>query len=298
MARRYSFINILNQYLKKGMVEHGLAPKTQKLYWELAVPLKRYFRGYYLAYYAEEVEGRHLNGSTVDCYRQKRLSTKNIRGSYPSPVTIQKELVVASNAVRYQVRDKYNDMPNPFEGRTMLKKDRRAMKQRMVILPEDKDSDLLIACVQPLRDIVEFILETGLRKGEVLSLGWDQVKGDLIMFDPEDHKSGNYSASALSRKALEIINRQPDSFDKVFTVNGSPISKDWIRHKWERARKTAGVEYVTIHDLRRTFGYRARMRGASIDAIQKQLRHAQRETTEKVYARSDIDAARSLFLST
>jgi integrase len=294
MAKKYSFISVLNEYLKKGMVEHGLAPKTQKLYWELSVPLRKYFRGYYLAYYAE-FEGRHLNGSTVDRYRQKRLTAKNCRGGYPSPVTIQKELVVASNAVRYQVRDLYNDMPNPFEGRTMLKKDRRAMKQRTVILPEDKESDLLIACVQPLRDIVEFILETGLRKGEVLSLEKSQIKGDLIMFNPEDHKSGNYSASVLSRKALEIIARQPDSFDLVFTHKGNPLTKDWLRHKWEKARKSAGVEYVTIHDLRRTFGYRARKRGASIQAIQKQLRHSDMRTTEKVYAGNDIDIARSLF---
>lgn len=293
MRRKYTFISVLNEYLKKGMVDHGLSPKTQKLYSELSVPLKKYFRGYYLSFMPDG--DRHLNGSTVDRYRNHRLTTKNSRGFCPSPITVQKELVVASNAIRYQVRDLYKDMPNPFEGRTISKKDRKAVQQRMVILPEDKESDLLIACVQPLRDIVEFILETGLRKGEVLNLEWHQIKDDVILFNPEDHKSGNYSASVLSRKALEIINRQPSSFDKVFTVNGSPIRKDWLRHKWEKARNAANVKYLTIHDLRRTFGYRARKNGASIDAIQKQLRHAQRETTEKVYARADVELARSIF---
>ena len=296
MVRNYKFVPLLNEYLKTGMVEHDLADKTQKLYAELSVPLKRYFRGYCISYDAEGIQASmHLNGSAVERYRKQRLTKLNKRGFAPSPVTIQKELVVASNAIKYQVRDKYRDMPNPFEGRTILRRHQKALRPRTIILERDKEKDLLIACDQPLRDIVLFILQTGLRKGEILKLEWNQINGDVIEFEPEQHKSGNCAESALSGEALTILERQPKCCGRVFTKNDQPYTYSLLRKAWEKARRTAGVPKLTIHDLRRTCGHRLREAGNSIDAIQAQLRHANRNTTEKVYAPASIELARTLF---
>ncbi len=39
--------------------------------------------------------------------------------------------------------------------------------------------------------------------------------------------------------------RKPDGDDRMF-----PVSKMTLRRKWELARKLAGLEDVTVHDLR------------------------------------------------
>lgn len=297
MANCYTFVPMLNEYLKTGMVEHDLAIKTQKLYWELSAPLRRFFKGFYVSFDAEGIPtGKHLNGSAVERYRSWRLNTLNKRGSKPSPVTVQKELIVAGNAIKYQIRDKYSDMPNPFEGRTILKRHQKAIRPRAVVLEREKEKNLLIACGQPLRDIVLFILETGLRKGEILTLEWNMIKGDVIDFEPGQHKSGNYAASALSREALNILSRQPKCCARVFTKNGQPYTHSMLRKAWERARMQTGLPELHLHDLRRTCGYRLREKGFALDAIQAQLRHSDRRTTEKVYAPPGIELARSLFL--
>ncbi len=297
MVKSYGFIPMLNEYLKSGMLEHALAVKTQKLYWEFSRPLRKFYKGFYVSYDAEGIpDGKHLNGSAVERYRQWRLTTLNKRGFTPSPITIQKELVIAGNAIKYQVRDKYKDMPNPFEGRSILRRDRKAIRPRTVILERERENDLMIACGQPLRDIAQFVLQTGLRRGEVLALEWKMVQGDVIEFEPGQHKSGNYAASALSKEALSILNRQPKCCGRVFTRNGKPYTYHMFKKDWDRAKKQAGLHHLHFHDLRRTCGYRLREKGFALDAIQAQLRHSDRRTTERVYAPPRIDLARSMFL--
>lgn len=66
--------------------------------------------------------------------------------------------------------------------------------------------------------------------------------------------------------------------------NGKPISVSTIDRRWREAREAAGVEDVTIHDLRRSCGSWLAMGGASLLVIGQVLGHKSARATE-VYAR-------------
>ena len=56
------------------------------------------------------------------------------------------------------------------------------------------------------------------------------------------------------------------------------------RVKWEQACAAAGLEGVTPHDLRRSFGSLARLGGADLRYVQKAIGHASITTTARIYA--------------
>lgn len=277
MPQKRRFCEVHASY-RRSRVFLKLRPKTQTNYMELSVHPLRYFKGYWLSWSDEDIRGKLLTPAIVDDYIGYRLSSPNRRGGTIAETTVQKELIVCSNAVEYVVHKEYVNVPNPFKGCM------RGVRQgrREVILPRDKDADLLIALIQPVRDIAEFILEVGFRKGEVLALTRSRIDGDRVRFSPADQKSGRTGVRRLSKRAMEIVSRQPDG-ELVFTVDGGPVRKDWLRYHWERGTQIAGLQGLTPHDLRRTFATRALEKGVPLAAIREQLGHATEATTERVY---------------
>lgn len=82
-----------------------------------------------------------------------------------------------------------------------------------------------------------------------------------------------------------IEGRRPN--DLVFPApeGGHLRNGNWrSRSGWDKAIETLGLEGVTPHDLRRTFGSLARLAGADLRWIQKAMGHASITTTARIYA--------------
>jgi len=63
---------------------------------------------------------------------------------------------------------------SPFDrGKSLILKENN---KRLRFLIEDEIQPLLDACPMYLRSIVECAIMTGMRRGEILSLKWDQVR--------------------------------------------------------------------------------------------------------------------------
>jgi integrase len=124
-----------------------------------------------------------------------------------------------------------------------------------------------------LQDFALFGYLTGWRKGEIKSLLWDEVEGDVIRLRAENSKNGEsrivtFETGELSelmarRQAARVARvgeRDADSRfifhnghkDKKGNVigHGEPIGD--FRKAWATACKLAGVEHRLFHDLRRT----------------------------------------------
>jgi len=54
--------------------------------------------------------------------------------------------------------------------------------------------------------------------------------------------------------------------------------------EWADVTKSLGLEGITPHDLRRTYGSLARLAGADLRFIQKAIRHESITTTARIYA--------------
>ncbi|MEJ2147704.1 MAG: tyrosine-type recombinase/integrase, partial [Acidobacteriota bacterium] len=130
-----------------------------------------------------------------------------------------------------------------------------------------------------------FLYETGCRKEEAFSLKHPQVElAERVVVLPKT-KAGRLRYIALTRAAIEAVNRMPKVSDYVF-YNPKTLHR-WFdcRRPWEAARKKAGYPWLKVKDMRTAFAIRmANMPGLEKHTIQTLLGHSSLSTTERFYA--------------
>ena len=268
------------------------SPKTQKCYAEMMVMPLRYFRGYMVTYGDDK---KRLTGAAVDRYISYRLSCPSRQGGTIAASTVQKELVVCSNSVRYAKKREYLEIPNPFIDANIV----NHAAPRDVVLPRNMDGELLMALPHPARDIVEFALETGFRKGEILALTFERIRvrneggvlKHFVEFAPGDQKSRRAGVRALSARAVEIVKSQGRNTGPVFTQDGGRVRETWLRFRFERALKIIGLDDFTFHDLRHTFFTRKWEEGRPLQGLAEQAGHSTIRTLERVYVQRSGESA-------
>ena len=99
---------------------------------------------------------------------------------------------------------------------------------------------------QHIWPIVVFAIETGMRRGEILGLSWDNV--DLkrrTAFLPLT-KNGSSRQVPLSTKAVSILQQQEPRTD----THPFPVNANAFRLAWDRLRSRADLNDLRFHDLR------------------------------------------------
>ena len=94
--------------------------------------------------------------------------------------------------------------------------------------------------------IVVFAIETGMRRGEILGLTWDNI--DLkrrTVFLPLT-KNGSSREIPLSTKAVCVLQQQRTRTD----THPFPVNSNAFRLAWDRLRGRAGINDLRFHDLR------------------------------------------------
>jgi len=93
--------------------------------------------------------------------------------------------------------------------------------------------------------MVDFAIETGMRRSEILSLRWENLSDQQRMASLHDTKNGSKRDVPLTLKAAQVIANVP-----THTVNIFPTSDYAVRHAWDRLVRRAGIEDLRFHDLR------------------------------------------------
>jgi integrase len=136
-------------------------------------------------------------------------------------------------------------------------------------------------------------LLTGCRKNELLTLKWSDI--DLIekTLNLEVTKNGESHTVPLSDASISVLNQIPRIEGNPYVITGKNPGCHLVNisKPWERIRKTAGLEDVRLHDLRRTVGSWLAQSGNSLPLIGKVLNHSNQSTTA-IYARLGDDAAK------
>jgi len=190
------------------------------------------------------------------------------------------------------------------------------LRNRGKYKPRSRDSFLTEAQVQALYDACRtdqqrlFILvciDTGMRKGEVLGLRWDEIdfrlgKITLGNQDAKRTKSGKARIIPLTKRLkdalLVTLRAQKGSSQFVFPgrkrdARGRPVDAPMTTVKtfWNRLRKDAGLPNVTVHELRHTYASWQIQHGTPISVVRELLGHSHITTTER-YAKESEDSIR------
>jgi integrase len=140
-------------------------------------------------------------------------------------------------------------------------------------------------------DEVEAMLLGGLRRCEVLGLRFEDLRpGERRVFVAEG-KGGHQRIVPVSNRFfssvadyLETERPQPCPTDRVFVVlkgprRGRPLTAAGLDEIIAGARRRAGIERLTCHQLRHTCFTRLREAGMALEAIQAQAGHRSIEST-------------------
>lgn len=131
------------------------------------------------------------------------------------------------------------------------------------------------------RMIAQF--ETGCRPGEIRTLQWSEVRGNALVILAEkakDREERHVRFTATLSKVLDERRNGPDGTPLpasayVFgNAVGELVSKEKAGELWRATCKAVGVENLTMHDLRRTFGSRFLEAGNDVHAVRDVLGHS------------------------
>jgi integrase len=152
--------------------------------------------------------------------------------------------------------------------------------RRVEMLPENSRRDVYLSEAQVRRlvakadaltgDMIWFAALTGLRRGEMLELQPDQVRGSLLLLG-SNTKTGRPRAIPMPPLAARIARRRLPW----------GVAYWQVRKRFDAARKAAGLRHVHFHDLRHTYASWLIGAGHSLFTISKLLGHSSTAVTER-----------------
>lgn len=159
--------------------------------------------------------------------------------------------------------------------------------ERVRYLSEDEEQRLIAALPDSLRSLVAVAIHTGMRRGELLNLTWNEVdfvsgiifvrtsksgEGRRIPMSPTAHQtlSGLWQSRRKRLNARVVAQREANR--SVFTApHGGYLLN--LNRAWYPALKRAGLEGLHFHDLRHTFASRLVMNGVDLYRVQILMGH-------------------------
>jgi integrase len=134
---------------------------------------------------------------------------------------------------------------------------------------------------------LQFILNTGLRSGELCNLTWNDIDGELIHIRAKQGWTPKTSERSfyLNSVSLGILDKIEDKTGYVFkTIDGKQIEKDILRSVLIKFAKAAGINGLSrVHDMRHTFASLAQMAGVDRGTVGTILGH-ESEAMTKIYS--------------
>ena len=177
-----------------------------------------------------------------------------------------------------------------------------------------------------LEGVFTLALSTGLRRGELLGLRWQdtdlesrmlfvrqtlqRVDGELRFVPPKTHRStrsvplSQLAVSALSAQRVRqaedrlLVGPAWEDHGLVFATHiGTPLEPRNVNRRFSTARSAAGLQWVRLHDLRHAFATFLLDQGEELRTVMDLLGHSTIRLTADTYghvlpsrARSAVDA--------
>lgn len=244
-----------------------------------------------------------IDATAIEHWWKARLATKSVHIGKPvCKATLSRQFATLRSALSKAVEWKLLES-NPLlrirhksaEGRTVIRYLTPAEESRLRAVLVARDEAAVSARVsgnvwragrkQPplpvlpeggymdhLTPVVLLAMNTGLRRGELLSLTWNDVDlaAKMITVRAERAKSGRQRHVPLNVEALDVLTRwrgQCDDRAGIFRPND-------VKTAWVKLLAKAKISNCRFHDLRHHFASRLVTKGVDLNTVRELLGHA------------------------
>ena len=287
LGKRVSLI-AENRYLDvKKEFKTTLKDLTEKYTENFTHPTKKTYCEIFKDYFGENTLLANIRYVDLETYRNRLKQKPTFYGTVRRESTVNREMSclhhLFTKAVEWDMIEQ-----NPFgKGKSLLLKENNT---RLRFLSEDEIIRLLNSSPKYLRNIIECALNTGMRRGEMLSLKWDQIRNGFIYLKKTKTKEPRQIPINDSLEALfKNIRKEHGLKSKyVFLYDGQIIETKSgkmrkgkteprpvknLKKTFKSALKRADINDFRFHDLRHTFASQLLMKGGSLKDVQELLGH-------------------------
>ena len=251
-----------------------------------------------LYYYQRHIQPRFADKPLEDItsmgIERMKLELKKGQNKYGKPYsaqTIKHQIVIIRRLFNLAVKWGMYQGPNPVNQVTLPKVD----NQKTEYLTDEEASRLLTVLeTWPCREsacFVKLAMFTGLRRGEIIKLKWDNVDFERGMVTLVAPKGGKTTTIPLSDEALDVLREVEVKAAHVFPGKDGGERYDF-KGPWQRIKKAAELpEDFRLHGLRHHFASTLVSNGVDLAVVRELLTHKDLSMTQR-YAHLKPDAVK------
>jgi len=236
-----------------------------------------------LPYFGDRPIGT-ISKSAVREYRLSRHKEKTL-----TETTLNRDIEVLRHLLYWAVDEGFLTV-NPL-ARIRLPKQRRKPRPILTLAEEDK---LLDAAAPHLRQLILAAVDSGMRRGELLTQRLEHVDltRDVLQVSHSKTPGGEAREIPLTARLARLFAiLKTDAAEGIaFTFQGRPIAK--IKTAWKAAIRRSGVRYLRFHDLRHTFNTRLMEAGVLQDVRKALMGHSSGEEVNSLYTHVELPLKR------
>lgn len=206
----------------------------------------------------------------IERYKQARLLEK------VAPSTINRDLALLRSMCNRSVEWGYCQ-------KSLMKGVRlyRENNQRLRYLEKEEIDRLLRNSSYILRFIILIAVHTGMRKGEILGLKWDDVNESQNFITLRHTKNGETRYIPMNEVIQDALRERPRHPNSAYVICNKEGKSFNFRKTFETAVKNAGLSDFRFHDLRHTFASQMRMSGVDLHTIGELMGHKSLQMTKR-----------------
>jgi integrase len=231
----------------------------------------------------------------IEKFKKERSETMTRRKKQRSPASVNRELEVLSKILSLAVDNEIIDS-NPARRVKKLRQD-NARKRYLTVDEERRLMEALTGRREHLKPVVILAIHTGMRRGEILGLRWQNVDFLRDLIYVTNTKTGYDREVPMNAKARETLSQLwqlNGEYEFVFTNSKTGVNVGDLKHGFRSACDEAGIQDFRFHDLRHTTGTRLADAGTDAFAIAEVLGHRDLQTTKRYTHATELRKRRAV----
>ena len=257
-----------------------------------------------------ELAARFLDGSDTKPYHRERLKvllpfwggtpigriTKNLTREYRrsrhaekrlTDTTVNRDLECLRH-ILYWALDEGLLFANPLS-RMRLERERKRKRPEMSL---DEEDSLLRAAKPHLRPIIIAALDSGLRRGELLTERWDDIDfaRRLLFVSRSKTPEGESREVPLTSRLFSLLWDMRENEGLIFKFKGKAIHS--VKTAWKTARTKAGIRPYRFHDMRHTYNSRLMDAGVIREVRMSLMGHSLGDDPQATYTHVELPIKR------